>query len=70
MQGSRYVVSGSVQVRDENRALVPNATVYITWTLPDGSTQDQNAVTSSKGLAGFRLRNGSGTYTLTVTDIA
>ena len=46
------------------------ATVFATWTFPDGSTQDVESVTSSSGQVTFRVNDGKkGTYTLTVVDV-
>ncbi len=67
--GSNYVVIGGVFVNDENGARMANAAVSATWTLPDGSTRDQTVTTNSRGTAVFRVRNVSGTYTLTINDI-
>jgi hypothetical protein len=63
-------VVGKVTVKNENGVLVPGATVSVTWTLPGGALQNQTATTNPKGLASFSLAGGSGTYTLTVTNIA
>lgn len=62
-------VTGKVTVEDENGTTIEDAAVYATWTLPDGTAQDQTATTNSEGVARFRVRDGHGTYTLTVVNI-
>jgi probable HAF family extracellular repeat protein len=62
-------VKGQVTVRDENGNPVPEALIAATWTLPNGTTQSQNAWTDSKGLALFSTSLSRGTYTLTVVNI-
>lgn len=62
-------VSANVVVKDENGASVPNATVAVGWRLPDGTTQNQTAATSSSGVARFSTKGGRGTYTLNVNNI-
>jgi len=47
--------TGTVTVMDENRGLIPGATVLATWTMPDGTTEQQLATTSGKGTAKFSL---------------
>jgi probable HAF family extracellular repeat protein len=62
-------VKGQVTVRDENGAPIPQALIVATWTLPNGTTQSQNAWTNSKGLALFSTSLSRGTYTLKVENI-
>ena len=62
-------VSGSVNVNDEGGGSVSGATVAVSWKLPDGSTQNQTASTSSNGVARFSTSGRRGTYTLTVNNI-
>jgi probable HAF family extracellular repeat protein len=62
-------VKGQVTVRDENGTPVPQALVVATWTLPNGTTQSQNAWTNNKGLAIFSTGPGRGTYTLKMENI-
>jgi probable HAF family extracellular repeat protein len=62
-------VKGQVTVRDENGTSIPQALVVATWTLPNGTTQSQNAWTDSKGLALFSTSLSRGTYTLKVVNI-
>ncbi|MEW5987056.1 MAG: alpha-amylase family glycosyl hydrolase [Chloroflexota bacterium] len=69
-QGANVRILGAVRVLDGNGARVAGATVYATWTLPDASTVEQTAVTTPLGIARFRVIDGLGTYTLTITDIA
>ncbi len=70
VQGNRVNVTGLVKVRTETGAVVPGATVYVTWTLPDGTSPAQSAATNTTGLARFKARSVHGTYTLTITNIA
>lgn len=63
------VLTGQVTVKTETGLTVKNATVSITWTLPDGSTLAQTAKTSASGVARFSLTAGKGLYRLTVTNI-
>ncbi|MEJ2555363.1 MAG: Ig-like domain-containing protein [Anaerolineae bacterium] len=70
-KGNKPVTAvGKINVRDENNASISDATVDITWTLPDGTTQTQSSPTDTKGTASFSTSDGRGTYTLTVTHIA
>ena len=62
-------VSGSVVVKNVNGASVSNATVAVSWGLPDGTMLHQTANTSSTGVAKFSTRGGRGTYTLRVNNI-
>lgn len=62
-------VMGKVTVRDEKGALVKNATVSVTWTLPSSAIQNQTAVTNAKGIATLTVTGGAGTYILTVSNI-
>ena len=62
-------VTGKVTVKNENGSPVAGATVYITWTRPDGSKINQSAQTGASGVATFTTSAGRGAYTLTVTDI-
>lgn len=61
-----------VRVQDEQQLAAAGATVFITWTFPDGSLQSIQAVTSSSGYAQFVLsgRLDRGTYRITVEDVA
>jgi putative pyrroloquinoline-quinone binding quinoprotein/IPT/TIG domain-containing protein len=62
-------VSATVAVNDENGGSVSAATVAVSWRLPDGSTQNQTASTSSNGVARFSTTGRRGTYTLTVSNV-
>jgi len=66
---SQVSVTGVVSVKDENATAVPSATVAATWTLPNGTTQNQTANTDTSGSAKFSTKSGRGTYTLAVTNI-
>jgi IPT/TIG domain len=67
---SGVTVTGAVTVRNGNGGIVSGAIVDTTWTLPGGTTQSQSAMTNSKGVANFIVRNTRGTYTLTATNIS
>ncbi|MEN8205866.1 MAG: PQQ-binding-like beta-propeller repeat protein [Pseudomonadota bacterium] len=62
--------TGTVTVMDENKGLASGATVLATWTLPDGTTEQQAATTSGKGTAKFSLSGPGGLYRIDVTDIS
>lgn len=68
-KGSSVVISGVVTVLDENQGAVSGATVHATWTLPDGSTVDASASTSSAGEAKFSQSGDGGVYWLDITGI-
>jgi hypothetical protein len=68
--GGRYAVMGTAPILDQTGAAVPGATVSAQWTLPDGSTQDQSAVSGTTGVARFRLNTRlHGAFELCVTDV-
>ena len=59
-----------VGVRDQTNLAAEGATVFATWTFPDGSTHSAESVTFGSGNAYFDIGGTSrGTYTLTVDDI-
>lgn len=63
-------VTATVTVTDESGAGVPGAVVQASWTLPDGSVEQQVATTSRKGEAGFSVSGTGGIYRIDVTDIS
>ncbi|HZR77739.1 MAG TPA: hypothetical protein VFA58_00935, partial [Chthoniobacterales bacterium] len=67
---SGVTVNGVISVRNSSGGIVPNATVNATWTLPNGSKQNQTAITGSSGNASFTAKSSRGTYMLTETNIA
>jgi probable HAF family extracellular repeat protein len=67
-QRLRRSIKGSVTVRDEKGAALPNALIVGRWTLPDGSTQEQYGWTSSTGIASFATSGPVGTYTFTIVN--
>jgi hypothetical protein len=69
LQSGTVNVTGIDTVKDQNGAAISGALVSATWTLPNGSTQNQSATTNSSGNASFNTKSGRGTYTLTVTNI-
>ena len=66
--GSDRIV-GMVHVRDVNKAAVAGATVTAEWTLPDGTVQEDTALTDFQGIATLQVWEGSGTYKLSVTNV-
>lgn len=66
----RREVTALVRVQDDRGLAASGATVFATWSLPDGSTLVVEDVTSTTGYAYFEVRKaGRGTYTLTVDDV-
>jgi probable HAF family extracellular repeat protein len=63
-----YAVTGRVTLKDENGLALSGALVVARFTLPDGTSADLNAWTSSTGVATFSAQGGKGTYTLTVAN--
>jgi len=67
----QYVLTGKVSIVDELGEPIGRALVIAKWTLPDGTTKTQIALTSPTGLAKFSLevpRTTSGDVTLCVVD--
>jgi len=63
-------VLGQVRVKNDLNWNMRGAEVYVTWTLPDGSTRLVDGTTDSFGLAMFVVdKAGKGSYTLTVDDV-
>jgi len=62
--------TGKVTVKDANGVAVAGVTAAATWTLPSGHITSQTVTTNSKGLATFKVTDISGSYTLTVTNLA
>lgn len=62
-------VTGRVTVQDENGAPIPGALIVGTWTLPDGSSHDDNVWTNANGVAVFATQGSQGTYTLKIVNI-
>ena len=62
-------ITGDIFVKDNFGRAVPNASVSVRWTLPNGSTQTATAVTGSTGRARFTISGPRGTYTLTVSGV-
>ena len=71
VRSSRNKVSftGIVTVVDENKRLIPGATLLATWTLPDGTTTQQTATTKGNGQAKFSVSGQGGLYRIEVTQI-
>ena len=69
VKGQRQVFA-LVQVEDERTLAASDATVFATWTYPDGSTQAVQAITSGSGYAYFEIMDARrGTNTLSVDDV-
>jgi hypothetical protein len=68
-RGQRQV-RALVRVEDDRTLAAPDAIVFATWGLPDGTALQVEDTTSSSGYAYFELLHASkGTYTLTVDDV-
>lgn len=63
-------MKATVSVTDENGAGVSGAMVQASWTLPDGSVEQQVVTTSGGGEATFSLSGPGGIYRIDVTDIS
>jgi hypothetical protein len=64
----RYRVYGTVRILTQEGDRPYQASVDVEWTLPDGSTQSQQALTNPRGLARFRINSRqTGTHQLCVT---
>lgn len=62
-------VTGVVTVEDEDNTPASGATIFATWTLPNGAVRNRTAGTDIAGHATFDIKSGRGTYTLTITNI-
>ncbi|MHB1317238.1 MAG: choice-of-anchor Q domain-containing protein [Anaerolineae bacterium] len=67
--GSKYIVSATVKIVDQKGKAVIGALVSAEWTLPNGSTVTQAVITSGKGVASFKVTDGSGRYRISVTAV-
>jgi PKD repeat protein len=63
-------VDGQIAIVTRDGAKVRDASVSVTWTLPNGGRQGQAATTTANGTAHFEISGGAGAYTLTVTDVS
>jgi hypothetical protein len=69
VRGERQV-RAFVKVEDEQGLAASSATVFASWTRPDGSRQAVQAVTSDTGLAYFEVTDARrGAYTLDIDDV-
>jgi len=66
---SLVTVGGIVAVKDQADIAVSGATASVTWTLPNGTTQNQTVNTDVAGKATFNVRGGRGTYVLRVNRL-
>lgn len=70
MAGPNYFVYTKVSIVDANGAVVPQATVYLEMTLPDGSKASGSRDTNGEGTVTFKLRSRqTDTYTSIVIDV-
>jgi PKD repeat protein len=69
LRSGTVTATGQVTVKNETGAVVPSATVFATWTQPNGSKVNQTATTNGSGSATFKTSSGRGTYILTITNI-
>ena len=69
-RGLNYFVYTSVTIVDESNNPVSEATVYLTTTLPHGSTVSDSGIAGSDGTMTFSVKSQqTGTYTSEVTDV-
>lgn len=66
---TRPPIQGSVTIEDETGAVIPSALVVGRWTLPDGSSYDDDVWTNSSGVAAFTAQGKGGVYTLTILNV-
>ena len=62
-------VQGQVTIKNEAGVAVSGAAVSVHWNLPGGGTMDQTKNTNATGKASFSVTGGTGTYTITVTNV-
>ena len=66
-----YVVQAALRVHDQNHGVVQGVTLSGTWTLPDGTSVNQVAVTNPLGQGKFKvLKSLAGTYQFCLTNMA
>ncbi len=68
--GDPVTIPGRVIVKDRTGAAVQNALVEARWTLPNGTTQDQEDSTNELGYAWLEITGSHGRYVLTVLNIS
>lgn len=69
LKNASWTVTGIISVKDQSGVAVLGATIAATWTLPNGTSQNQTASSDSTGRANLSIRNGRGTYTLRVNNL-
>ena len=68
--GPNYFIYTEVTIVDRNSASVPEATVYLETTLPDGSTVSDSGSTNGEGSVTFKRKSKQpGEYTSEVTEV-
>ncbi len=69
LTADQATIQARITVKDEQKAIVPKARVYIKWTYPNGDISGKNTETNDKGIAAFTLSGEPGTYGMEVLDI-
>lgn len=69
LRRGNYSIKGRVRVRDENAVPISGALVVGRWTLPDGSSHDDDVPTNSNGVAAFTTEGRRGLYTLKILNV-
>jgi uncharacterized membrane protein len=70
IKGKRVTVQSNVSILDQNGNVVPSATVFGEWTLPDGTLTAQSAATNTSGVATLRVvTRQRGLYEICVTNV-
>ena len=70
LRGRIDAIDGQVTVRDENGSPIKQALVVVSWTDPDGNSENHFAFTRKTGVARFlHTREKPGLYTLTVVNL-
>jgi PKD repeat protein len=68
--GPNYFIYTEVTILDESNDPVSEATVYLTTTLPNGSTSSGSGATGSDGSVTFKMKSRqTGTYSAEVTNV-
>jgi hypothetical protein len=69
MELNRKIVTSSVKVLDDRGARIYGATVFATWTFPDGTTDSVTGTTDTFGDVQFEVRKSKGLFNFTINDI-
>jgi hypothetical protein len=69
-RNGKYAVFSTLRILDQDNQPISEALVSGEWTLPDGSTAAQEAPTSFRGIARYRVKSTqTGLYGFCVTDV-